>query len=150
VAVGAPKARAEQPLNVPLHARILGGKVMFGAHEVMFGTWASTIVTVKVHELVLPWISVATAVTVCGEPATENEVPDGGVYTTFSTPQLSLAVAEYVTTLLHNPVVLGKVMFEGHVIPGISLSSTVTYWSYQLVLPEASTAVHVIVVVPTG
>jgi hypothetical protein len=66
-------------------------------------------------------------------------------------PQLSLtADTEYVTTRLHKPVVAGKLMLPGHVMVGFSSSFTITYWSNMLVLPEASTAVHVMVVVPTG
>jgi hypothetical protein len=77
VAVGEPSATAAQPLSLPLHGAVFGGKVMFGAHSVIIGTCVSTIVTVKLHDWVLPLTSVAVAVTVV--TPTGNEEPEAGV-----------------------------------------------------------------------
>ena len=90
-AVGVPNATAAQPLNVPLQLCTFGGKMIFGAHAVIVGTCVSTIITLNVHALVLPCMSVAVAVT--GVVPTGNDEPDGGEYTMPSTPQLSFAVA---------------------------------------------------------
>jgi hypothetical protein len=90
-AVGVPNATAAQPLNVPLQLVTLGGKTIFGAQAVIVGTCASVIITSNGHELVLPCMSVAVAVT-CVVP-TGNDEPDGGAYVMPSTPQLSFAVA---------------------------------------------------------
>ena len=39
---------------------------------------------------------------------------------------------------------------EGHVIVGLILSRTVTFWVHVEVFPETSTAVHITTVVPIG
>ncbi len=63
--------------------------------------------------------------------------------------QLSVAVALKVTTAPHSPASLFCVMSSGQSITGFSLSTTVTVKSHVAVLlPDASVAVAVTVVVP--
>lgn len=70
---------------------------------------------------------------------------------TVSIPHPSVAVAFPGSTLAeHCPGSLAVVMFAGQVIVGGVLSLTVTVCRHDPVLPAASVAVQVIVVVPTG
>ena len=107
-------------------------------------------VTVNEQLAVLPLGSVAVAFTVV--VPTGNVDPDGGVATTLTGVQLSVAVTLKLTTAEHRPVSLLTVMFVGHVITGGVTSVTVTV-NEQLeaeTLPEASVAVQLTEVVPTG
>ena len=65
------------------------------AGQVTFGGSASLIVTVKVHDAVFVEASVAVHVTVVVPFG--NVDPDGGLQTTVTPGQLSVAVAVYVT-----------------------------------------------------
>ena len=53
-------------------------------------------------------------------------------------------------TLPHTPGVFGRLIFAGHVTVGNSLSITVIVIAHEVVLPEASVAIKVLVVSPTG
>ena len=55
-----------------------------------------------------------------------------------------------MTTAEHCPGSVDLVMFCGHVMVGFSVSVTVTVKLQLAVLPEASVAVQLTVVVPTG
>ena len=69
-------------------------------------------VTVNVQRLVLPAVSVATLVTVV--VPTGNVEPEGGVETTVTLPQLSVALTKKVTLLrLHWPGSAAKLIFVG-------------------------------------
>lgn len=115
------------------------------------GAWVSFTVIVNEHVLTLPAPSVAVYVTVVVPIG--NTVP--GVWlavTTKPEPQLSVMVGGVQKTgAPHVLNALFTVMFVGQlVITGAKLSVTVTVKVHVLVLPTASTAVYVTVVVPTG
>jgi galactitol-specific phosphotransferase system IIC component len=66
-------------------------------------------------------------------------------------PQLSVAVTLYVTLLReHSPASAGKIRLDGQFRAGFSASVTVTVNTQLLLLPLASVAVLVTVVVPSG
>jgi hypothetical protein len=71
-----------------------------GLGQTMFGASVSLIVTVKLQLFVLPEPSVATQFTVVVPIG--NVEPDGGIETTFTTPQLSNADTEKVTLLFEH------------------------------------------------
>src|SRR5436305_710038 len=73
-----------------------------------------------------------------------------GLLTKFVTPQLSVAVTLNVTLLVHRPNAAFTVKLAGHVMAGACSSSTVTVNVHWLVLPMASVAMIVTVVVPAG
>ena len=80
--------------------------------QVISGTCVSLIVTVKVQVLLLLEASVATLVTVV--VPTGKVEPDGGVETTVTLPQLSVALTKKVTLLLlHCPASAAKLMLVG-------------------------------------
>jgi hypothetical protein len=109
----------------------------------------SVTVTVNVQRLVLPLASVAVLVTVV--VPTGNVLPLSRLLTTFITPQLSAALTVKVTLLrLHRPASVENTRLPGQVITGFSASVTVTVKLQLVVLPLASVAVFVTVVVPTG
>ncbi len=112
----------------------------------MVGDWLSTTVTVNVQVAVFPAASVAVAVTVVA-PTLKVE-PEAGLYDTVADPQLSVAVATKVTTLLQVPTAVLTDMFDGQVIAGAWLSNTVTVNVQVAVFPAASVAVAVTVVAP--
>jgi hypothetical protein len=113
--------------------------------QVIAGAWLSTTVTVNEHEVEFPAASVAVEVTVV-EPRLKIE-PEAGTEVTVA-KQLSVAVALKFTTAPHEFASLFTVMFEGQVITGASLSTTVTVNEHVVTLPAASVAVEVTVVVP--
>ena len=100
--------------------------------------------------LVFPAASVAVQVTVV-VPGGKKE-PDAGVQTAVTPGQLSLTVGSgKLTNAPLLPGSLKPLMSAGQVITGGSVSFTVTVNEQgALVLPAASVAVHVTVVVPTG
>jgi hypothetical protein len=117
--------------------------------QVIAGGCVSTTVTVNMQEFVLPLASVATFVTVVTPRG--NVLPLDGTLVKFVTPQLSAAPTVQVTLLrLHRPRSAAKTRFVGQVIPGGSLSRTVTVKVQWLKFPLASAAKLVTVVVPTG
>jgi hypothetical protein len=120
------------------------------AGHVIVGFCASTTVTVNVQDAVLPDASVAVTVTVV--VPTGKKLPDAGLELTVTPGQLSLADGKlYVTTAPHWLVVLFTVMFAGQLpIVGFCASTTVTVNVQLDVLPAASVAVAVTVVVPLG
>jgi hypothetical protein len=115
----------------------------------------SKTVTVKLHVAVLPDASVAVQVTVVA-PTGKHE-PDGGVQTTTTPGQLSLAVGGGNMTIKHAGAPdahtfwgVTAVTLAGHVITGGWVSLTVTVNVQLAELPTASMTVQVTVVVPTG
>ena len=68
---------------------------------------------------------------------------------TVAAPQLSVAVAANVTTVLQEPASAELTMAEGQAIEGACVSFTVTVNEQVEVLPAASVAVAVTVVTPT-
>ena len=91
------------------------------------------------------------AVTVTVVVPTGNVLPEAGlVVMVTAPPQLSVAVGANVTALPQVPVVDVVVILEGQVITGACVSFTVTVKVQVDVLPWASVAVAVTVVVPTG
>src|SRR5215216_7667818 len=106
------------------------------------------LVTVTVNEqvAVLPDASVVVAVTVVVPIG--NTEPDGGLLTTVTGEQLSVAVTAKFTIAVHKPEA-GTLMFGGQLITGGVLSATVNVVVHWTLLFEASIAVTVIVCAPT-
>ena len=110
------------------------------------GRLVSLTLTWKLQLAVLPLLLVAVQVTVVA-PSGKLE-PLGGWQKTVTPGQLSVPVATKVTIW---PQVAGFTlveMFPGQLIAGGSMSFTVTVKVQALVLPAASVAVHVTVVMP--
>jgi hypothetical protein len=85
--------------------------------QLICGFSVSLIVTVNVHVLVLPWLSVAVFVTIVTPIG--KVLPLGGTLTTLAEPQLSLAVTENVTLLrVHWPASADNARFGGQEITG--------------------------------
>src|SRR6185369_12240810 len=107
-----------------------------------------TTVTVKLQLLLLPLLSRAVLVTVV--------VPNGkakplaGLLVTFVTAQSSFALTVKITLLVHAPGAVFTVRFTGQVMVGANVSLTVTVKVHALLLPLASRAVLITVVVPSG
>ena len=116
--------------------------------QVTTGFWLSTTVTVNEQVAELPLRSVAILVTVVVPML--NVLPETGFDTIEETVQLSVAVAEKVTTALQLPLEAFCVIAEGQVTTGLWLSTTVTVDEQVAVLPMPSVAFHTFVVVPTG
>jgi hypothetical protein len=109
----------------------------------------SLTVTVNPQLAVLPDASVAVQLTVVVPSG--NAVPDAGIHTTFAIIQLSVAVALKLTAAEHWPDELPTVIGAGHITTGGCESVTVTVNVHALdVLPDASVAVQLTLVVPTG
>jgi len=97
----------------------------------------------------LPLASVAVFVTVV--VPTANVLPLGGLLTRFVTPQLSVALTVKITLLrLQPPTSAARTRLLEHVNTGLCVSVTVTVKVQLDVLPLASVAVFVTVVVPSG
>jgi len=75
--------------TTPVDPGLAAAAVML-AGQVIVGAWVSTTVTVNMHELWLPDVSVAVAVTVVVPFG--KALPEGGLLTTTTPGQLSLAV----------------------------------------------------------
>src|SRR2546427_543673 len=97
----------------------------------MLGFSVSLTVTLKVHALVLPLASLAVQVT--------GVVPFANV--------LPLAAVKVTVAGQRPPAVVARIL-AGQVIVGFSVSLTVTVNVHALVLPTASVAVQVTVVIP--
>ncbi len=124
---------------------------MIGAGHVATGACVSLTVTVNEHELVLFDASVAVHVTVVVPIA--NCVPLAGTHTTVVPGQLSDVVgSENFTVAPHTFASFGTVTFAGHVIVGAVVSVTVIVNVHVVsgLFADASVAVHVTVVTPTG
>jgi hypothetical protein len=123
---------------------------VMGDGQLIVGFSVSLTVTVneQVVAEVLPLASVALQVTVVVPFG--NVEPDAGLQLAVAPGQLSLAVAEKLTTAEHWPESFPWVMLAGQLIVGFSLSLTVTVNEQLPVLPCASVAEHVTVVVPFG
>src|SRR5262245_8887943 len=119
------------------------------AGQLINGPWLSRTVTVKVHWLVLPWLSVAILVTVV-TPAGKTEPLAGTLTRLVTLPQVSVAVTLKVTLLAHCPGAVLTMMLVGQVTTGPWLSRTVTVKVQVLVFPLLSVAVLVTVVTPAG
>ena len=122
---------------------------MFAGHMIAGGCVSFT-VTVKLHDAMLPEVSVAVAVTVVVPFG--NAVPDGGFDTTITPGQLSVAVTVNAVTAEHTFGSVAFTMFAGHVITGGCVSFTVTVNEHVVVfgVVAASLTVHVTVVTPFG
>ena len=95
-----------------LHWPGSAAKLILAGQRTMFGDWVSLMVTVNVQRFVFPVASVATLVTMV--VPTGKVEPDGGVETTVTLPQLSVAVTEKVTLLrLHWPGSAAKFRLVG-------------------------------------
>ena len=117
------------------------------AGQLITGAVESITVTVKLQMAVLPDGSVATRVTVVVPRL--NVLPDVGVLTTV-TLQLSVAVTLKLTIAPQLLLAEATLMLAGQVIVGGVVSLTVTVCVQVDTLPDASVAVHVTVVLPTG
>jgi hypothetical protein len=115
--------------------------------QVIIGGCVSRTVTVKVQIEVLPAASVAVTVTVV---VPEKAVPDGGLATTCTPGQLSVAEKLNVTTAEHIPGAAGTVMLAGHITAGGCVSFTVTVKEQFAVLPAASITLQLTFVAPSG
>jgi len=116
------------------------------AWQIAVGVCPSTTVTLKEHVAVLPVLSVAVAVTVVVPAA--NVLPEAGLLTIVSLPQLSEPVTLNVTTALQLFKSLVWVISDGHVMTGFCPSTTVTVNEQVAELPLTSVTVLVTVVVP--
>jgi len=139
--VGVPRAT---PLAVQSPA---SGFTATSAGAVMLGAWLSTTVTVCVAVAVLPDASVAVQITVVA--------PSGnvaGALLEAVAEQLSATVAVPSDTPLavQSPASAFTVTAAGAVMVGFTLSTTVTVCVAVVVLPDASVAVQITVVRPTG
>ena len=124
---------------------------MIGAGHVATGACVSLTVTVNEQLLVLPEGSVAVQVTVVVPIA--NIEPESGAHTTVVPGQLSDVVGSANFTVApHTFASFGTVTFAGHVITGAVVSVTVIVNVHVVSgeFGEASVAVHVTVVTPTG
>ena len=131
------------------HWPVVLGTVTFAGQVIVH---AGCTVIVKVHEPVFAAASVAVHVTVVVPTAKLD--PDAGTQTTVAPGQLSEAVGTvYVTVAEPEP---GDdsvtVMFDGQVTVGACVSWIVTVKVHVVfgLFGDASEAVHVTVVVPTG
>ena len=120
---------------------------MISSGQVTVGFSTSSTITLKEPITVLPEASVA--VTFTGVVPTGKVEPLAGTLTTV-TEQLSVAVALKFTIASQRPAALSTVMSPGSERTGSSLSLTVTLKLHWAVLPEASVASQVTVVVPIG
>src|SRR5882672_10338519 len=109
----------------------------------------SLTVTVKVHWLVLPLLSLAVLVTVV-TPTGKADPLAGTLATLVTLPQVSLAVTLKVTLLVHCPAAALTMMLAGQVITGPWMSRTITRCWQVALLPLPSVAVQVTRLVPTG
>lgn len=108
----------------------------------------SATVTVKLCAALLPALSVAVHVTVVVPSG--NVAPDAGVQFGVTAPSTaSVAVTVYDITVPAGPTA-DAVNGPGTLITGGVVSCTVTVKLVRAVLPLASVAVHVTVVVPVG
>jgi hypothetical protein len=115
--------------------------------QVIEGGWVSFTVTVKEQPLVLPELSIATQFTSV-TPLAKVE-PEGGVHTTVTPGQLSVAVAANVTfEAVHSPRSVERTILAGQTIDGGWVSLTVTEKEQPFVFPEASVATHFTIVTP--
>src|SRR6266853_2354117 len=95
------------------------------AGQLIDGRSVSLTVTVKLQPLVLPAASVAPHVTAV--TPTRKVEPLGGLHTTVTLVQLSLALTAYVTLLaLHCPASVAVTRSAGQLMAGASLSTTTT------------------------
>src|SRR6478736_7733275 len=117
----------------------------------MIGNSMSLTVMVCVHFFTFPYASVAfhsIEVVPLGKAAVIS-CPSLRVPVTVGVPQLSVAVGGLIATVAeHKPVVVFTTTLDGQVITGNSPSIILIVCVQVLVLPCASVAVHVIVVVP--
>ena len=138
-------AVATNVTNVP-HWPWSAAAVMLPGH-VIVGNRLLTTVTVNVHVAVFPAASVAVAVTTV-VPA-KNTLPEAWLYVTVVPGQLSVATAAaYVIVREQEPAIFPDT-FAGQLMLGACVSFTVTVKEQVVVLPAASVAVAVTVVVPT-
>jgi hypothetical protein len=112
------------------------------------GAVLSLTVTVNVQVAVLPEPSVATLVTVVVPVL--KKLPEAGVETTLTVPQLSVAVTLKLTVAPQLPEAEATDIFCGQVITGKVVSTTVTTKLQLVELPNVSVATLVTVVLPTG
>ena len=157
-AVGAVTAVTLNVAVVPAHT------VLFTGCAVMVGSNASVIVTVNEQLVLLPAASLTVYVTVVTPRLKALEptvfIPVAGELATVApvkaqvctvTAQLSVAVGLFgANVAVHTPTSVVLVTFAGQVIAGAWVSFTVTSNVQLAVLPAASVAVEVTVVVPTG
>src|SRR6266403_2280294 len=108
----------------------------------------SLTVTVKVHWLVLPLLSLAVLVTVVA-PSGKADPLAGALTRLVTLPQVSLAVTLKVTLLVHCPAAALTMMLAGQVITGPWMSRTITRCWQVALLPLPSVAVQVTRLVPT-
>jgi len=119
------------------------------AGQVIAGACVSLTVTVKVHGAdVLPAASRAVQVTVV-VPIVKN-VPLAGEQVVVTAEQLSEAAGVKVTLAPHWPGALPVTMLAGQAIVGAVVSFTVTVNVHDAVFLDASVALHVTVVTPSG
>ena len=106
---------------------------------------------VKEHVAVFPTASVTLNVLVVTPTGNVLPLARPAICVVVGPEQLSVPTgAEYVATLLHIPIVLFSVWFDGQVICGNSVSLIVIVKEHVAVFPAASVTLNVLVVVPTG
>jgi hypothetical protein len=120
------------------------------AGQVIVGAWLSTTVTVNEHVAVLPLVSVAVQVTVL-VPRAKVE-PLVGAQLLVTPGQLSPMVGalQVIAGDEQVPDAVFVAILAGQVIVGAWLSTTVTVKLQLFVLPLASVAVHVTVLLPVA
>jgi hypothetical protein len=144
---------AVSQLSVAVAVPVFAGNVLAvhsivrEAGQVMTGAILSSTVIVCVHELLLPQSSVAAHVLVmiysCGHPpptVTSEDVIVGAV----SHRSVAVAVPVFAGNVL---AVHSIVNDAGQVINGACVSSTVMVCVHELLLPQSSVALHVLVMI---
>jgi hypothetical protein len=106
--------------------------------------------TVTVNEQLAVRLLVSVAVQLTVVTPFGKAEPDGGVQTTPTPGQLSLAVAANITTAEQEFASLLRTMFAGQLMVGFCVSLTVTVKLQLDELFEASTTVQLTVVTPFG
>ena len=123
-------------------------KILVSFETMQTGASVSLTVTLKVQVSALPEASVAIQVT--GVVPTGKTEPEAGVQLIVAPGQLSLTLEEKFTTALHKPESLLTIISAGQIATGASVSFTVTLNVQVSALPEASVAIQVTGVIPTG
>jgi hypothetical protein len=142
VAVAVPKTT---PLAVAKPAFVFA--VLF-AGQVITGNSASETVTVWVHVLTFPELSVATCIT----KVDPNTNIAGALFVIERIPTLDDAVATSNTTPLavFNPKSVTTTLSAGQIIEGNCTLETVIIWVHVFVFPELSVAIYVTGVAPNA
>ncbi len=131
---------------------LVGLYTTFGGHE-MTGAAPSTTVSGNEHEFTLPALSAAVHVTVVVVSTVKLD-PDEGLQASDAMPDPSAAVTfDENTTAGDATRSVNWVVYvneDGHVIVGLTVSTTLSVKRHELEFPALSKAMHVTIVSPSG